>query len=237
MNINKHTPTRSGFTLIELLTVIAIIGILAGILIPTIGLVRKNAAKTKAASDLRQIATAYNAFSTSGPRSRTMTAAAWTAGTANANNMGGWAQVLAQLGGFNEAAGYFVDSASDVAGLATIPQSVLDLTVDPVVPTALWVAAANAGAISYNAAVGIPPNARGTITPLIWTKGVGATANQSTWDATSPWEGEGGHIGFLDTHVAFYTDLTGQLQVPAGTTVNSIADAFPTATPAVTVAP
>ncbi len=230
MNINKHTPTRSGFTLIELLTVIAIIGILAGILIPTIGLVRKNAAKTKAASDLRQIATAYNAYASSGPRARTMP-------SATVLNVGVWAETLARLGGFNEAAGYFVDSASDVAGLATIPQSVLDLTVDPVVPTALWVAAANAGAISYNAAVGIPPNARGTITPLIWTKGVGATANQSTWDATSPWEGEGGHIGFLDTHVAFYTDLTGQLQVPAGTTVNSIADAFPTATPAVTVAP
>ena len=32
MNIHKNIKTRSGFTLIELLTVIAIIGILAGIL-------------------------------------------------------------------------------------------------------------------------------------------------------------------------------------------------------------
>ena len=231
MNINKNTPTRSGFTLIELLTVIAIIGILAGILIPTIGLVRKNAAKTKAASDLRQIATAYNAYSSSGPRARTM--------PATVVNMGIWAETLARLGGFNEAAGYFVDSAPDVAALATIPQSVLDLTVDPIVPTAFWTAAATAGAISYNAAVGIPPNARGTITPLIWTKGVGNDATSSTWAANSPWEGEGGHIGFLDTHVAFYNDLTGQLQVPAGTTVGNIAAvlaAFPV-TPAVSIAP
>ena len=227
MNINKNTSTRSGFTLIELLTVIAIIGILAGILIPTIGLVRKNAAKTKAASDLRQIATAYNAFANSGPRARTMTAA-------QAPNMGLWAETLASLGGFNEAAGYFVDSASNVAALPTIPQTILDPAG---AATALWTAAADtAAALSYSAAVGIPPNARGTITPLIWTKGVGNAADQSVWAAASPWEGEGGHIGFLDTHVVFYTDLTDQLQSPAGAAVSNIAAAFPAANPAVTIA-
>lgn len=217
MNIHKHTKTRSGFTLIELLTVIAIIGILAGILIPTIGLVRKNAAKTKAASDLRQIAIAYNAYSSSGPRIRTMPGATVT-------NMGLWAETLARLGGFNEAAGYFVDSASDVAVLTTIPQTVVDATG---AATALWTAAADTGAaISYNAAVNLPPNARGPITPLIWTKGVGTTAGDSTWAAGSPWEGEGGHIAFLDTHVAFYNNLTNELQIPAGTTVSNIGAVF-----------
>ncbi len=54
---------RSAFTLIELLTVIAIIGILAAILIPTVGAVRRKAAQAKAQSSLRQIGQAFYTYS------------------------------------------------------------------------------------------------------------------------------------------------------------------------------
>lgn len=52
------TTSKRGFTLIELLTVIAIIAILAGILIPVVGKVREQAQSSVCQSNLRQLHTA-----------------------------------------------------------------------------------------------------------------------------------------------------------------------------------
>ncbi len=91
--INQSSPARrhpGAFTLIELLTVIAIIGILAAIIIPTAGNVRGSAKGAQCRSNLRQIGLAISLYPADNkgfyPRAR------WNEvnGVADAN----WAQAL-----------------------------------------------------------------------------------------------------------------------------------------------
>jgi prepilin-type N-terminal cleavage/methylation domain-containing protein/prepilin-type processing-associated H-X9-DG protein len=58
----KHKSSKSAFTLIELLTVIAIIGILAAIIIPTVGRVRGSARNAQCKSNMRQLSLATQLY-------------------------------------------------------------------------------------------------------------------------------------------------------------------------------
>ncbi|MBC8040606.1 MAG: prepilin-type N-terminal cleavage/methylation domain-containing protein [Opitutaceae bacterium] len=89
--------SASGFTLIELLTVIAVIGILAGILIPVIGKVRLSGQNAVTVSNLR---TLIQADLLHAADNRHMMLPNWPAGDISNETRGWWrsSQLLAYLG-------------------------------------------------------------------------------------------------------------------------------------------
>jgi type IV pilus assembly protein PilA len=92
---------EGGFTLIELLVVIAIIGILAAIAIPQFAAYRRRSYESQAKSDLRNLATAEEAYFVNANAYATCPAACPSGGT---------------LKGWNKTAGVSIAAVGDTTG-------------------------------------------------------------------------------------------------------------------------
>ena len=112
--------SRKGFTLIELLTVIAIIGILAGLASAGIPMAMNKARQMVASNNLRSIAQAIVSIRNEG---KIITNNGSDARKYQASDVAGFAEVLARYTSVREGETWVV--GSDVDGYTTVPQHVL----------------------------------------------------------------------------------------------------------------
>ena len=220
----KTRPTCYGFTLIELLTVIAIIGILAALIFPTIGKVRETAQRTVDANNLREIVKAAAIYAADN-NDRLPDPAAILAQT-NPPVTGGtgpflWAGILAQRGILNDPSFFFAKNDPAFSGVypAAIVTPADRSVLDPGFVTNRVLGFEFVGGLRMSD----PPG-----TPVAFTRGLLAAG---TWSAANGvYKDTGGHIAFLGGNIQFYANLTeapSQLTLNNGTKGSSLLQALP----------
>jgi prepilin-type N-terminal cleavage/methylation domain-containing protein len=191
---NKTGRLRAAFTLIEILTVIAIIGILATILLPSIGSAISKAKRMKDANNLRQIVMGYLTYINGNSAGREL---------AQCKNLYDFANILAKHGCLATAEVYSSDSDPLVlASRLSAPKSIGRLNNGKWHPNGEFLKFP----LSIVAVVNVSANAPASTTPIAYSRGL--NAKTGTWDRNSTYSGEGGFIAFLDGHVQFFNNIT-----------------------------
>ncbi len=196
-------PNRKAFTLVELLTVIAIIGILSAILIPTIGKVMDTAKKSASQSNIREIAKSYILYANDGGRPRTI----------NKDNLADWATTLAQYTQLNDPRIWILGDDPMVESMDSSSQP-FPVVVGEESESGVWSPNSDFTAYPVSFTIANAPSSRApaSTTPLIWTRGLNTAGGWNAQDhASEPgvYGEDGGHVGFLDGHVEYFKDLKG----------------------------
>lgn len=218
-NILRSPAVRAGFTLIELLTVIAIIGILAAIFIPTIGAVREKAQRAVDASNLREIHKAALIYAGDN-NDRLPDPAALATLVTGGSPVHRWPGILAKNNLLTDAS--FHIAKNDILFNGTYPTAI----VDPADATRRQLAADFIAApLSWEFVGGVrmsdPPT-----TPVAFTRGL---QPNGSWHITSGvYRDTGGFVVYLGGNVVFYNSTVDVFTSPTtGRKVTDIRQAIP----------
>ena len=213
-----HFPRRSGraagFTLIELLTVIAIIGILAAIVIPTVGSVRDKAQRAVDQTNIREIAKAATIYAQDNNDSLPDPQPASIPATVlNATQRAFlWPGIIARNGILMDPKVYF--SKLDPAFTGTYPPSIMNQT--DTTKRSLDNTFVSSRAIAYEFIGGLRTSDPAT-TPVVFTRGL---QTNGSWSLNSGvYKDTGGYIAFLGGNVEWFTST--QTPQPVFTSNNS----------------
>jgi len=215
---SQHRRATSAFTLIELLTVIAIIGILAAIVIPTVGSVREKAQRAVDANNLREIAKAAMIYAAD---NNDRLPNPDTAGNLNASaRVFLWPGILARTGALTDPALYF--SKVDAHFNGVVPTSILS----PGNRNAVDSTFTDGRELSFEFVGGLKMSDPAT-TPVAFTRGL---RTDGTWDAENGVYGDtGGYVVYLGGNVEFYPDTaTGKfINARNGQRTDNLLEALP----------
>ena len=215
-------PARAvyGFTLIELLTVIAIIGILAALIFPTVGKVRETAQRTVDANNLREIVKAASIYAADNNDRLPDPAVIAAQYPGLGSGPHAWAGILAQRGIITDPAFYFAKNDPFFNG--SYPAAIVQPTNNSALATDF-----SGRTLSFELVGGLRMG-DAPATPVAFTRGLQTTGR---WDPVSGvYKDTGGHIAFLGGNIQFYPNVAEtdtQLTLTNGTKGASILQAIP----------